>query len=161
MSKKSLQENNEIENKVMSKIKGEHLHMQSKAHFVILGIVSIIAIILAVILATYFISVLSLFIRLQIAQGPAYGVQRNLAYLLQTFPWQALLLGLLFIAAAIYLIIKSGKMYKIRLRYLVPTIIIAIFSIGLLLSFSSLQNLGNRNPSGNGSSVKGYRYNRK
>ncbi len=160
MSKKPLKENNEIENEVMLKVSDKRLHMHSKSYFVILGIVSIIAIILAVVLATYFISVLSLFIRLQIAQVPAYGIQRNLASLLQTFPWQALLFGLLFIATTIYLIIKSGKMYKIRLRYLVPIVVVGILLIGLLLSFSSLPNIGNRHPSVNNSSVKGYHYNR-
>ncbi len=160
MSKKITQTNDEIKEQVMSKIGDGSLHMQSKLHFVILGATSVVAIVLMVILATYFISVASLYVRLQIAQGPAYGIQRNLDSLLQAFPWQAIVFGCLSIVTAIYLIIKSGKMYKIRLAYLVPIVIAVTFVIGFILSYSSLPNFENGNQNGSGSSVKGYHYNR-
>lgn len=158
MNKISFHKENKIEDQVIEKIKNDNLHMQSKKHFVIFGVVSVVAIILAVLLASYFISVLSLFFRLQVAQGPAYGIQRNLNALIQAFPWQALILGVIFIVAAIYLISKSGKMYKIRLRYTVPVIVAIIVLIGLLLSFISLPNTGNRNMNGGGPSFRGYHY---
>ncbi len=158
MSKKTLHKKNEIENQVMSKISSGNLHMQTKAHFVVLGIVSIIAIILMVFLSTYFISVSSLFIRLQIAQGPAYGIQRNLGSLVQTFPWWAMILGILFITASVKLVAKTGNMYKVRLRHLALIVVAIVLCVGFVFSYSSFPNFGNRNINRAIPSVRGYHF---
>ena len=144
MNKKTTKNSTNMEEKVMSQIGGGKVRMQSRLYYIVMSIVGIAAIIGAVMLATYFISVASLFIRLQIAQGPAYGIQRTLDSLLSDFPWLAVLLGILSIVAVVLMIAKSGKMYKIRLAYLVPIIIAVVLTIGFAFSYSSLPNFGNR-----------------
>ena len=156
MNKKTSKNITRIEDKVMSQIGGGKVHMQSKARHIALGIAGVAAIVFAAILAAYSISVASLSIRLQIVQGPAYGIQRNLDSLLSDFPWMVVLLGILSVAAVIFMIAKSGKMYKIRLAYLVPIVIAVILAIGFALSYSALPDFGNRGQNTNMPSGRGY-----
>ncbi|MEI7689457.1 MAG: hypothetical protein WCI79_00630 [Candidatus Saccharibacteria bacterium] len=156
MNKKTKEIDADIKQKVMSKISGGSVHMQSRSYYIVLAIVGIIAIIGATILATYSISVASLFVRLQISQGPAYGIQNSLNSLLNDFPWLAVLSGILSIMAVIFMIAKSGKMYKIRLAYLVPMVVAVILAIGFALSYSSLPDFGNRVPGSDVQNIRGY-----
>lgn len=160
MNKKITKNSKDIEEKVMSQISSGKVHMQSRSYYIVMSIVGIAAIIGAAMSAAYFISVVSLFIRLQVAQGPAYGIQRTLDSLLSDFPWVAVLLGLLSIMAVILMILKSGKMYKIRLAYLVPVVIVLTLTLGFALSYSSLPNFGNRGQNNEIQPVKGYQHNR-
>ncbi|MEI6228447.1 MAG: hypothetical protein WCP11_00240 [Candidatus Saccharibacteria bacterium] len=160
MNKKTAKKSTHIEEKVMSQIGGGKVHMQSRSYYIVMSIVGIAAIIGAVMSAAYFISVASLFIRLQIAQGPAYGVQRTLDSLLSDFPWLAVLLGVSSIVAVILMITKSGKMYKIRLAYLVPIVIAVILTLGFAFSYSSLPNFGNRGQNSEIQPARGYQHNR-
>ena len=132
-----------IEESVMKKISSGKLRMRSKTRYIILGLLSIVAIILLVVLATYFISVSSLWLRIQIAQGPAYGANRNLALLLNSFPWWAFLLSIVSIIGIIYFVSRSGRMYKIRLAYLITIVIAFILLIGFVFSFSVLPGIMN------------------
>ena len=152
---------NTIESGVMSRIHDSKPHIRSRFYYLSLGLLLIFAIILMIFVSTYSISVASLWLRLQAAQGPAYGLKQNLSLLLDSFPVWALCLGSVSMAGAVYLIRKSGKMYKLRLAYFVPLAVSVIVAAGFVLSYSSLPNtFGNRGLNGNRSSVKGYQRDR-
>lgn len=114
-------------------------------------------------------SIVSLWLRIQTAAGPAFGAKQNLTILISTFPWWALLIGILSLFAIIIFVNKSGRMYKIRLIYLVPLIILTSIVVGYIFSYSALPALFNNykqnsscevNDTNCKPSAKGYRWNK-
>lgn len=143
MNKKTQPKISPIEESVMSKIKKGEVHIKPQSYYIFLGILSVTSVLLLGFISAYFISVAALWIRIEAAMGPAYGARQNLADIMGLFPWWALLLGVLSLACIIYLIKKVGPLYKIRLIYLVPAIIILFIAVGFILSYSSLPNMLN------------------
>jgi len=143
MSDKIQPKNSPIEEKVMDKIHSGKIHMRPKSHFIYLSALSIISIVLLTFITTYFISIATLWFRVQVAKGPAYGAHHNLTELVGSFPWWALLLGLVSLAGAIYFIHKTGQMYKVRLQYLLPILISVLILLGFIFSYSNLPRMFN------------------
>lgn len=152
---------NKIEVGVMDRIHDNKTHIRSKSYYLLLGLLSIAAIVFMIFIATYCVSVASLWLRLQAAQGPAYRLEQNLSSLLESFPIWALCLGIVSTVSAIYLIRKSGKMYKLRLAYFIPIVAAAIVAVGFAFSYSSLPNtFGGRGLNNNSPFVRGHQRNR-
>jgi len=165
MSDKTQPKTSVIEEKVMHKINDGKIHMRSRSFYLYLSTLGAIAIVLLAFISTYFISIATLWLRVQAAKGPAYGAKQNLAILLGSFPWWALLLGLVSLIGIIYLVHKTGQMYKIRLIYLVPILVTVFITIGFIFSYSNLPRIFNGrrvsviscdNNIACGSSVRGY-----
>lgn len=144
MNKNSSKPVSQIEKKVMDQIKTGQVKMRPKIFYSILGILGALTILLFGFVNAYFMSVVTLWMRLQVAQGPAYGVKRNLANLVGTFPWWALLLGLASLVIAVIIIRKVGSLYKIRLAYLIIFVVVVSLVSGFTFSFSALPNAFNR-----------------
>lgn len=161
MSKDKNIDINTIEAGVMNRIHDDKPHIRSKSYYLSLGLLSVAAIVFMIFVATYSVSVASLWLRLQAAQGPAYGLRQNLSLLLESFPIWALCLGTVSAVGAIYLIRKSGRMYKLRLAYFIPIAVVAIMAVGFAFSYSSLPNaFGGRGLNNSNPPVKGYQRNR-
>lgn len=168
MSKKPETKKDLIEENVMDKIHKGELHMRPKSYYVLLTVLGIISVIFLVVFATYFTSILTLWSRIQFAQGPAFGAKRNLVSLLGSFPWWSLLLGVVSLIGIIFITKRSGRLYKLRLIYSIPLAIIIIFALGFAFSYSSLPNMLNRKGNDNcpsqyvdcGSNSKGYQNNK-
>lgn len=143
MNDKMQPKNSPIEEKVMEKIHSGKIHMRPKSHFIFLGALSIISIALLTFITTYFISIATLWLRVQAARGPAYGAHQNLAELAGSFPWWALALGLISLTGAIFFIHKSWQMYKVRLQYLVPILLVILVILGFIFSYSNLPRMFN------------------
>ncbi len=143
MSKSNQIKTSKIEKQVMGKIHSGKAHMRPQSYYLSIGALGVLAVTLLSFAAAYFMSVSMLWLRIIAADGPAYGAKRNLTNLLETFPWWALLLGIVSVVGIIYLVKKVGHMYKVRLIYLVPIVIIAFVIIGVALSFSNLPGLMN------------------
>lgn len=140
MSKKPLRVDSKIEKNVMAKIQAGQIKMHPKYYYLVISAISILAILLLGFVAAYFMSVVTLWIRIQNATGPAYGARRNLSDLVGAFPWWAMLLGVLSFVVIIFFVRKVGGLYKIRLIYLVPIVIIVSLLLGFGFSYSSLPN---------------------
>lgn len=136
-----------IEEKVMNKIHTNELHMRSRYYYLYISALSVSAIILLIIASTYFVSIATLWLRIRAAEGPAYGARQNLTVLTDTFPWWALLLGLISLAGMIYFVNKAGQMYKLRLLYLIPLVVALIAVIGFMFSYSALPRMFNHHRS--------------
>ncbi len=141
MSKIVRQKTSAIEKIVMSQINSGKAHMRPRSYYFSLSVLGILSAVLISFTAVYFASVSSLWFRIIAADGPAYGAKRNLNMLAGTFPWWALLLGIISISVLIYLIKKLGHMYKVRLVYLVPLIVILFIIFGFVLSYTDLPGL--------------------
>lgn len=140
-----------IEQHVMAKITEGQVKMRPKFYFVALSIVGILGLTLLSLVAAYSISLLSLWVRIQNAPGPAYGAKRNFTSLVDRFPWWALLLSGLTIVLIIFLAKRKGPFYKIRLSYLVGAAVIIILLAGFVLSYSQFPNIIKGHPhQGNG-----------
>lgn len=127
----------------MDKISSGQIKMKPKAYYVSIGFLTLIATILLSFVTLYLVSVWSFWLRVNLSSGPAFGARRNLAGLVSTFPWWALILGILALAALVYTIKKTGHLYKIRLRHLVPIMLAIFIFIGFILSYSGLPGLIN------------------
>jgi len=140
MSKNPRQQDSKIEKNVMAKIRAGQTKMHPKYYYLTLSVVSVLAVLLLSFVVAYFMSIVALWIRIQNAAGPAYGARRNLSSLVGEFPWWALLLGFLSLATIIYFVRKVSDIYKIRLVYLVPIVIIISLLLGFGFSYSALPN---------------------
>lgn len=140
MSKKPQLVDSDIEKNVMAKIQAGQVKMHPKYYYLALSAISVLAILLLGFVTSYFMSVVTLWVRIQNAAGPAYGARRNLSDLVGAFPWWALALGVLSFVIIIYLVRKVGSLYKIKLVYLVPMVIIISLLLGFGFSYSSLPN---------------------
>lgn len=143
MSKTDKHRNNTIESNVMDSIKSGQAKMRPKYYYSLLALLGVIFISLFVFVSVYLFSVLSLWLRVITAEGPAYGANRNLTALSSTFPWWAAVLSVIFIAIIVVIIKKFGYLYKIRLVYLIPIIIAILAIVGFATSYSNLPSLLN------------------
>ena len=156
MNKKNNKKATTIEKEVMAKIQTGKVHMRPRSYFILLGSLIAIAISLLSFVSVYLMSVWTFWQRIIINDRPAFGAKRNLANLLETFPWWALILGIVLLICIIYLVKKTGHMYKIRLVYLIPIIIVGFIIVGFVLSYSDLPVFFN----GHGSNMMDGSYNR-
>ncbi len=130
-----------IEEKVMQKIHNDKPRMQSHWHYLALSALSVMAVVALTFITSYFISIATLWLRIRTAAGPAYGARQNLAALTDSFPWWALLLGLITLVGAIYFLKKTGPMYKFRLIFLAPLVVALVLAIGFIFSYSTLPTM--------------------
>lgn len=137
-----------LEKNIMNKIMKEEVKIKPKVYFVIISALSILSAFVVAVVAAYSISILSLWIRIQNASGPAYGARRNLTTLVDQFPWWAIVFSVIALLAVIVLIKKTGSFYKIKLAYIVTAVLIIASIAGFALSYSQFPNIikGNNNP---------------
>ena len=138
-----------IEKNVMAKIKTGQAKMHPKIYYSILSSLGVLMVLLFGFVNAFVMSLVTLWLRIQVAQGPAYGAKRNLANMIDSFPWWALLVGAISLMAAIYFVRKVGNLYKIRLSYLILSVVIVSLFLGLALSYSFAPNIFyGHNPAG-------------
>jgi|SRR5680860_217227 len=133
-----------IEKNVMAKIKNGQAKMHPKIYYSILSSLGVLMVLLFGFVNAFVMSLVTMWLRVQVAQGPAYGAKRNLANMIDSFPWWALLVGIISLVVAIYFIRKVGNLYKVRLSYLILSVVIVSLLLGLALSYSSAPSVFNR-----------------
>jgi len=143
MNKKIQTKISPIEKKVMEKIKNGEAHMRPQFYYAFIGLLTFLSVSVLGFILAYFVSVATLWARIQAAQGPAYGAKQNLLDLMSTFPWWALVIGFALLVCMVYLVKKVGIVYKVRLLYLIPLIVSLVVIVGFLLSYTSLPNMFN------------------
>lgn len=133
MNKKS-----KIENSVMQNIKSGKAYMKPKWYYSLFAFLWISLIGLSSIVSIYIFSIISFWIRISLAKGPAYGAKQNLSTLISNFPWGLALLNVATLALTIYLVRKHSNLYKIKLSTLIPITISVLIIAGLLISYIDL-----------------------
>jgi hypothetical protein len=130
----------DIEKKVMAKIQDGQVKMRPRLYFSLFSGLSIVAVVLFGFVSSYFVSIVSLWLRIEAAMGPARGARRNLATLIDAFPWWSLILGVVSIAAMVYFVRKVGNLYKIKMVYLIAIVITVSLIFGYMFSYSNIPN---------------------
>lgn len=133
-----------IETDVMSKIKTGQVKMKPRVYFTILGVIGVLGTVLFTVAATYFMSIVLLWVRLMAVDGRAFGLKRNLYSMISDFPWWALLIGVLLLVISVYLLRRIGRLYKIKMVYLLLAVLGVALLIGTILSCSNLPGMFNR-----------------
>ncbi len=141
MSKVSQPKTSAIEQSVMDQIQRGQVHMHRRTYYITLTALGTIVVALLALATSYFMSIATLWLRIDAAAGQAYGAKRNLASVIEAYPWWSLVLGLLTLGLIIYLVRRVGNLYKVRLLYLIPLIIILFTVTGLALSYSPLPDI--------------------
>lgn len=156
-----------IETKVMAQIKSGQAKMRPRYYYALVALLSVAVVAVLALALGYLFSLASLWLRIQSASGRAYGARQNLTSLVNSFPWWAVILAILIAVGLVLLVKKLGFLYKVRLFYLVPAIIIVAALVGYGLSYTQLPNTFKKQHnqamcSGSGSicttQVKGYRF---
>ena len=143
--KKQSTKQSKLQKTVMQKIITDDIKMRPRAYFIALStLLGTVSFLLTIVFA-YSISVLTLWIRIQNASGPAYGARRNLAILLQKFPWWAVLLAFFAMVLVAITVKKIGSLYKIRLPYIIAAVTLIAVILGFALSYSRLPNYHHNN----------------
>lgn len=129
------QDPSKINKSVISAIKSGKVHMRPRAYFTLLGFVSIGAVVLAGVATAYLMSIMSFWVRIQMADTMAYGARANLRESIASFPWWALVAAAILLVLAIVLVRHHGKMYKHKVSTVAIVLIICSLILGLGLSF--------------------------
>ena len=140
------QTSTDIKASVMDQIKSGKVHMKPRPYYTLLGLTSVGAVVLAGVAIAYLSSIVFLWFRILAADTMAYGARANLSESIATFPWWVVVLALLFLAVAVILVRKQGRMYKHKTGTIVFVIIACSLLIGLLLSFINIGNSHTQNP---------------
>lgn len=149
----SMNNKSKIENNIMHDIRKGKMHMKPKWYYVVIAFLWIILIGLFSFISIYIFSIISFWVRISFAKGPAYGAKQNLSTLISNFPWWLALLGIVTLALVIYLVRKHSNLYKVRLAIVVPITVLILLTTSLLLSYCDLpifnivhsQNYGHNN----------------
>ncbi len=128
---------------VMDKIQRGEVKMHPRSHYLILGTFGVLAGVMLSLVAAYLMSIMTLWLRIQMASGPAYGARRNLSSLIDQFPWWALILSVLAVIALVFIAHRFGRLYKLRWAYLIAITVLIIGTVGALLSYTHLPYLIN------------------
>lgn len=141
MNKPNSETTTAIERNVMARIKTGQAKMHPRNYYVVLSALAVLVVGLLGFVTAYFMSVVTLWLRIQSAAGPAYGARRNLSNLVGAFPWWALALGIVSLATIIFFVRKVGRLYKLRLVYLIPAVILVSLLLGFAFSYSTLPDM--------------------
>ncbi len=141
MSKQNV---SDIEKKVMDKIQAGQARIKPRIYFTFLSALSVLAVVLFGFASAYFISIVSLWLRIEAAMGPARGARRNLASLIEAFPWWSLLLGVVSLMMVAYFVRRIGNLYKLKIINIVAIVIAISLAVGLVLSYTSLPSMFNK-----------------
>jgi len=129
------QPSTDIRASVMNQIKSGKVHMKPRSYYALLGLVSVSTVALAGIATAYLSSIVFFWFRILTADTMAYGARANLSESIASFPWWAIVLAALLLAAAVMLVRKQGQMYKHKTSSLVLVIITCSLLLGFGLSF--------------------------
>lgn len=128
----------EIQAQVMKQIISGKVHMRPKIYFTMLWAVTVGAGIAGGLVLAYVVSLATYTFRIASATTPAYGARENLAVALVGFPWWMVVVAAIFIALAIWLMRRYGRMYRYNTAWIVAVFVAVSLLFGIGLSFTEL-----------------------
>lgn len=128
-----------VSDAVMQQIRAGSVQMKPRSYYVTVGLVTGAVVVLAGIAVSYLMSIIFLWLRIQSAEGMAWGARARLGDAIATFPWWTVLGAAVLTALAVWLIRRQGRLYRLR----VTTVALALVFGALLIGFSlSVFNIG-------------------
>jgi amino acid transporter len=127
-----------IQAQVMKQIISGKVHMRPKVYFTMLWIMTISAGIAGGLILAYVVSLATYTIRIVSATTPAYGARENLAVALAGFPWWLVIVAAAFIALAIWLMRRYGRIYRYNMAWIIAVFLAISLLLGVGLSFTGI-----------------------
>lgn len=128
------QEKSTISNDVMKRIKKGEVRMRPATYFSLLSISAIIAGLSAGIAMAYFSSIMFFWIRTVGLNSKAYGLRRDLAETIASFPWWTVAIFSVLTILTVSLIRRYGHLYKHKTRNVVILIVSLSLIAGITMS---------------------------
>lgn len=128
------QEKSTISNDVMKRIKKGEVRMRPATYFSLLSISAIIAGLSAGIAMAYFSSIMFFWIRTVGLNSKAYGLRRNLAETIASFPWWTVAIFSVLTILTVFIIRRYGHLYKHKTRNVVILIVSLSLIAGIMMS---------------------------
>lgn len=133
-----------IQQQVLGSIKGGQVRMRPKIYFVGLATAGVALSVSGGILMAYAISIMTYILRIATADTPARGARANLAESWTHFPWWAVIISLIFLWVGLYLLRAYGQLYRIRTRFVITAVVVAVTIVGVTLSYVQIGHLDNQ-----------------
>jgi hypothetical protein len=131
----------DISAKVMDEIETNHIVMRPRWHFALMSLTGALGVITLSIVTVYLVNIISLTIRIQSIDRPMYGARQHLAELISGFPWWMIIVAVIAMGALVWILRQQGRLYRIRLGWLIAAVIAGSVLLGLLFSISPLNQL--------------------
>lgn len=139
MTKKSTKQSvSSIQSAVLDQIRSGKVRMKPRVYFSLLTALTALAVGAAALVMSYLVSIMSYISRIQTADTPARGARANLSEALQNFPWWAVVLVALLLAAALWLMRTHGRMYRHRMSVLVLAFLLVSVALGMGMSYLNI-----------------------
>lgn len=123
-----------VSDTVLQQIKHGKVTMRPRTYFVLLSIVSVVAITTASLVLAYCFSMLFFWTRIVASDTPAWGARTNLSHAMNNFPWWAVVIAVAMIVLAVWLIKKQGHMYRYKTSAIIGWVVLATLLIAAILS---------------------------
>ncbi len=149
------EEKSSISNDVMERIKKGEIHMRPAVYFSLLSVSTIIAGIFAGIAMAYLSSIVFFWIKTLGVSSKAYGLRRNLAETIASFPWWTVIIFCVLTAMTVFLVRRYGHAYKHKTRYIVLIIIAVAVIAGFVMSNFGIGGLKHSGRNGQDTFQKG------
>lgn len=119
---------------VMKQIKRGNVAMRPHTYFVLLSVISVVAISVAAFVFSYCLSILFFWTRILFADTPAWGARANLSDMTSNFPWWAVLVAAAMFTLAVWLIRRQGHLYRYKTSVIIGWLAFATIIVGVMLS---------------------------
>lgn len=123
-----------VSDTVLQQIKHGKVTMRPRTYFVLLSIVSVVAITTASLVLAYCFSMLFFWTRIVASDTPAWGARANLSDAASNFPWWAVTVALAMFIIAVWLIKKQGHMYRYKTSVIIGGVAVVTLLVALVLS---------------------------
>lgn len=120
---------------VMAQISQNKVTMLPKTYFLLITALGLIGSIFSGLVASYLVSILAYWLRIQTADTMARGARNNLTCAVDTFPWWALPTIVIVYSTTVWLIRRQSRMYRLRPAAIVIAVIGISLAIGMGMSY--------------------------
>lgn len=151
-----------VSEEVMQKIKHGNVRMKPRLYFSLLSAATLSIGLIAGMVLAYLWSIVFFWIKVETADGMAYGARRNLGEAITAFPWWALIIAAALLVLVVLLVRKHGAIYRHKPLTVALVVVLISIGAGLLLSSWGVGDIGHarqdgRNPErGNHSPQQNY-----
>lgn len=122
-----------VSSTVLQQIKSGKVRMRPRSYFTRLVAASVVASSLLSLVVAYLLSIIFIWLRIQLANGMAWGARARLAEALSSFPWWALVLAAVLIGVVVWLVRRQGTLYRYRPARVLFVILSISLALGLLI----------------------------
>ena len=123
---------------IMTAIRTGSLKMRPKRYFTLMSTILVVASVLSGLAVSYLYTIIFLWLRIRLVDGPARGARMNLAEAISDFPLWALALAVILLLLSIYLVRNLKHLYRYKTSHILAIFLFASLLMGLVFHYSGL-----------------------